>query len=316
MTKKNSTDRKDIFTNITDTIVAAIEAGASKYEMPWNKQGADSMLPVNAVTRKPYRGANVLMLWATAEEKGYPTHVWATYKQWEQLGAQVRKGEKSSLIIFWKFRLQQQEAADAPTEEATVKGRVIPMARAYCVFNAAQVDGWKGGEVAAPTKTEAQRMTEAENFFRKTGARIHEGGNRACYNPLTDEIRMPKFEQFKAGELFYSTLAHEIVHWTGGRSERSPRDLNKRFGSEGYAMEELVAELGSAFLSAELGLQLDARKDHAPYVQNWLTVLKNDKRAIFTAATKAQNAVDYLLKLTGWAGEEEPDGEEGVPIAA
>ena len=165
-------------------------------------------------------------------------------------------------------------------------------ARAYHVFNADQVDGFS--VPVLPVIGESERIQEAEAFFRNTRARVIENGSRAYYDSKSDEIHMPPFQVFKRPDLFYSTLAHETIHFTGHES-RCNRQLGNRFGSEAYAAEELVAELGSAFLSAELNLETEPRFDHAPYVENWLRVLKSDKRAIFTAASKAQQAVQFLM---------------------
>lgn len=282
------TERTSVYERITQQIIHAIESGTAQYRMPWHSRGADSALPVNAVTRKPYRGVNILCLSAQAAERTYPSHLWATFNQWKELGANVRKSEKATLIVFWKFWRDEEEA-----EGEDRKGNQRCMARAYFVFNAAQVDGYALPEI--PTIPEATRIASAETFFAATGATIKEQGNRAFYRPATDEIVMPPFTHFKKAEYFYSTLAHEVTHFTA-RPERCNRTeaLAVRFGSEAYAMEELIAELGSAFLSADLGLALEPRTDHAGYIENWLGVLKKDNRAIFAAAAKAQAAIDWL----------------------
>lgn len=163
------------------------------------------------------------------------------------------------------------------------------------MFNSAQVDGWAVPELAGIIEQNEGRDSKLEAFFAGTGADIREGGDSAYYQPTSDHIQMPAFGAFVSGGKYYSVLAHELTHWTGHLS-RCARNLMNRFGTEAYAMEELVAELGAAFLGAELGLQLDPRRDHAAYVQNWLTVLKSDKRAIFTAASKAQYAIDWILR--------------------
>ena len=290
-----SGERISIYDRITNQIVAAIETGVGNYKMPWHSNGADSTIPINAFSRKPYRGVNIICLWVDAMRKGYPTNLWATFKQWRELGAHVRKGEQASTVVFWKFWNETEiDAIDddqADTGE-TPNSHAKCMARAYSVFNAAQVDGYSIPEI--PRIPEVARIAAAEVFFRSTGADIREGGNRAYYSPSTDHIQMPPFSYFRKPDYFYSTLGHETCHWTSAPA-RCDRQLQGRFGTEAYAMEELIAELGSAFLSSELGLSVEPRADHAPYVQNWLHVLRNDKRAIFTAAAKAQTAVDWLL---------------------
>ena len=284
------TEKIDIYAEITNQIIEAIEAGADNYKMPWHVNGADSVLPVNASTHRPYRGVNVMMLWAVAAKKSYETNLWATYQQWRELGAQVRKGEKSTSVVFWRF-FDEEDESEAPEGERRSHKSV--MARAYHVFNAAQVDGYEMPGI--PRLPETERIERAEQFFDGIGADIREGGSRAFYSPAEDYIQMPPFALFKKADFRYSVLAHEVTHWTGAGS-RLNRNLAPRFQKEAYAAEELVAELGSAFISAELELKIEPRRDHAPYIQSWLNVLRNDKRAIFTASTKAQQAADWLFK--------------------
>ncbi len=293
-----NTEKKDIFQRVTDVIVKAIEEGAGSYRMPWRTSGGFANSPINAVTKRPYRGINVLVLWATAEEKGFKSGTWATYKQWQELGAQVRKGEKSANVVFWKFFDRDEETDNSGGE---TKSRRIPMARDYWVFSAEQVDGYAPPE--EPKASPEERIESAEDFFRNLGFEVQPGGNRAFYRPETDTVHMPAFDAFKEPLLYYSVLSHETTHWSGAK-HRLDRDLSGRFGSESYAVEELVAELGAAFLCAELGLPTDPREDHAPYIASWLKVLKNDKRAIFTAAAKAQEAVDWMNRIAGKELEE------------
>jgi antirestriction protein ArdC len=283
-----NTEKRDIFEKVTNQIVKAIEDGAESYRMPWRTSGGFPQSPINAASRKAYRGINVLVLWATAQEKGYRSGLWATYKQWQEMGAQVRKGEKSANVVFWKFF-----ESDKEIDSETLQPKRIPMAREYWVFNADQVEGFAGLE--EPTKTTEERIESAEAFLRTLDVRLVEGGNQAFYRPASDTIHMPPFAAFTEALYYYSVLSHELTHWTGA-PQRLNRDLSGRFGTESYAVEELVAELGSAFLCSELGLPTDPRTDHAPYIASWLKVLKNDKRAIFTAAGKAQAAADWLTR--------------------
>lgn len=280
-------EKIDIYEKITAEIIDAIEAGCGKFELPWHTFG---VLPTNASNNRRYRGVNTLALWAVASRRGYQTNLWATYQQWRDLGAQVRTREKSATVVFWKFYDEDREAEHDTAPNTNETGRRC-FARAYHVFNADQVDGFTIPEL--PTLPEAQRVQRAEDFFGNTGIKIVEKGARACYDPQTDEIHMPAFALFKKADYFYSTLGHEAIHATGSAA-RCNRQLGNRFGSEAYAAEELVAELGSAFLSAELQLETEPKTDNAPYIENWLKVLKSDKRAIFTAASKAQQAVDWL----------------------
>ena len=283
-------EKSDIYGEITNQIIEAIEAGADNYQMPWHVNGADSVLPVNASTHRPYRGVNVMMLWAIAAKKDYATSLWATYQQWRELGAQVRKGEKSTAVVFWKFFDEDERESSEDNEHRNSKG---VMARAYHVFNAAQVDGYN--LPAIPCLPETERIERAEQFFGGLHADIRDGGSRAFYSPAEDYIQMPPFEDFKKADFRYSVLAHEVTHWSGATT-RLNRDLAPRFQKEAYAAEELIAELGSTFICAALELEIEPRRDHASYIQSWLKVLRHDRRAIFTAATKAQQAVDWLFQ--------------------
>lgn len=310
----------DIYQRITDQIVAAIEAGTGDWKMPWHTQsGHDNIIrPVNAVSGKAYRGVNTLALWIAADEKGYQQHEWATFKQWQDKGATVRKGEKGSLIIFWKIGdIGDGKAAESEDGEvdSAQQGKSRPiLARGYVVFNADQVDGYTpqaAPETPEPSPVQQpERIARADQFFAALGADIRHGGNRAFYRPSTDHIQMPAFEAFHDPIAYYGTLGHEAAHWTSAK-HRLDRDLSGRFGSEAYAAEELIAELSAAFLSADLALTNEPRPDHAAYVTSWLKVLKNDNRAIFTAAAKAQQAIDYLHKLQ----EVEPMPQAVLPSA-
>ncbi len=295
--------RADIYQRITDRIAAAIEAGAGTWQMPWHSgaDGAAPRLPVNAATGKPYRGINTVVLWATAQAEGYPNAVWATYRQWAELGAQVRRGEQSSPVVFWRVNGPDEgedggtggggDAGGAAGEDGTDGRRPRVFARGYSVFNVAQVDGYEAPTL--PALPEPERIGHAEAFFAALGADIRHGGNRACYVPSLDQVRMPPFPAFRDAVAYYATLAHEATHLTGHAS-RCARDLRGRFGEEAYAAEELIAELGAAFICADLALTPEPRLDHAAYVASWLRVLRGDKRAIFTAAAKAQAAADWM----------------------
>ena len=279
---------RDIYAEVTDRIVAAIEADPGDPILPWQRGGA-SEVPSNIETGREYRGVNILNLWVTGQLAGYTAGVWGTYRQWREAGAQGRKGEKASQIVF--YNAYEREGEDGETEMR----RAI---RSYAVFNADQVEGYKPPEIRDLPPLE--RLEEADRAVRKTGAKVIEGGDRAFYRPSTDTIHVPDGARFfdtahgKRTENFYSVLCHELTHWTG-HPDRCDRDLRNRFGTEAYAMEELVAELGAAFLCARLRITPAVRKDHAQYLANWLQVLKDDKRAIFAAAAKAQAAVDYIL---------------------
>jgi antirestriction protein ArdC len=287
-------NRNDVYEAITDRVIAAIEAGAGDWQMPWHRSGVSR--PLNAHTKKPYRGVNVVALWVAAESYQYCSGFWATYKQWHELGGQVRKGERASLIVFWKEF--ERDVEDEQTGERERKKSLF--ARTSCVFNADQVDGWT--PPVAPERNLVEALDQAEAFTAATGADIRHGGDRAYYRRSTDHIQIPDRERFSGSETctpteaYYATLLHELTHWTGYES-RLDRDLSGRFGNEAYAVEELVAELGAAFLCADLSITNTPRPDHAAYIANWLEVLRQDKRAIFTAARKAGQATDFLAGL-------------------
>jgi antirestriction protein ArdC len=221
--------------------------------------------------------------------------MWMTFKQASELKANVRKGEHGSLIVY-ADKIIRTEADTVTGEQAE---REIPFMKGYTVFNVEQIDGLPEHFYTKPEPRidTVQQIDRVEAFFADTGATVRHGGTMAYYNVSQDFVQMPLFEAFRDAESFYSTLAHETVHWTR-HSSRLDRDFGrKRFGDEGYAMEELVAELGSAFLSADLDLTPELRGDHGSYIASWIKVLKDDKRAIFTAASHAQRAADFLHGL-------------------
>lgn len=290
------TPKRDLYQDVTDNLIRQIEAGASgdEWVMPWS--GTRHGLPVNAVTGAAYRGVNIINLWVGATERGYATNAWASYKQWAEKGAQVRKGEKGALVVYYGTTTTRD-----PSENGDEATREIRFLKHSHVFNAAQVEGYQAPAIERPAL--ASRIEAAEAFVSNTGARIAYGHTRAAYAPSVDQIIMPDAERFKATaastatENFYSTLLHELTHWTG-HEKRCAREFGKRFGDQAYAAEELVAELGAAFLCAQLGIAAEPRADHAHYLAHWLQLLKSDKKAIFTAASKASAAVDYLASCT------------------
>src|ERR1700722_19922482 len=273
----------NIYDRVTNAIVASLEKGVDSWSRPWTvKAGATSPLPYNIASGANYRGINTVMLWCAREEHGYETQCWGTFDQWKARGASVRKGEKATHVVFFKPTESRIEGADGG-EDTIRKGMI---ARGYCVFNLAQVDGYEAPVVAE--RPEVERIAHADEFFAATGADVRHGGTRAFYVPSADYISMPDIDAFRAPVLYYSTLAHEVGHWSG-HDKRLDRKLNTgRFGDEAYAAEELVAELTAAFTCAHLGLDNEPRDDHAQYLASWLKVLKNDNRAIFTAASAAQ----------------------------
>jgi antirestriction protein ArdC len=278
-----------IYERITNQIAEAIENGAPDYVMPWHRNGKALDCPRNAVSGRNYRGLNILTLWIGAEAHGFSSGQWATYQQWASIGAQVRKGERGTGIFFWQSR-QTDDAKESG--EHSERRRPGFIAKAFNVFNADQVSGYN--PEVQPVLSETERNAHAEVFLKATGAEIRQGGDRAYFSTGFDRIHIPDFGQFLTASGYYSVLAHELTHWTGAQ-HRLDRNLASRFGSYDYAMEELVAELGAAFTCARLGLNNEPRRDHAPYIVSWLKALREDNRAIFTAASKAQEACDLLF---------------------
>jgi antirestriction protein ArdC len=295
---------RDVYSRITGKIIADLEQGIRPWHKPWNADHA-----AGRITRPlrhngiPYKGINVVMLWSAAMTKGYACPLWLTFKQAIELGGHVRKGETGELVVYANSITRTE--TDARGEETE---REIPYMKGYTVFNAEQCDGLPAHYTARaepPALTPMQRLDAADRFFAATGADIRHGGTRAYYAEGPDYVQMPPFETFRDAESHAAVLGHETIHWTK-HGKRLARDLGrKRFGDEGAAREELVAELGSAFLCADLNLTPEVREDHAAYIATWITVLKADARAIFSAAAHAQRAADYLHSLQPKQTEEE-----------
>lgn len=284
----------NVYQRVTAEIIRAIEAGVKgDYRMPWHGHTAQGF-PKNVVSHRPYHGFNTLALWSATQMRGYRSSFWATYRQWATLKAQVRKGEKATSILFFK---KEDQPRDQEPEAELGKRRVV--VHSSFVFNAAQVDGW---QEAVPTlEDRTVRLDRAEHFIGEIGAQVAYGGDGAFYRLSTDHIQMPERAAFigtttrSATESFYAVLFHEHVHWSGHPS-RLNRDLSGRFGQRAYAMEELIAELGAAFLCAELGVAHEPRQDHALYVNSWLPVLKEKKLALMSAASAATRACQFLME--------------------
>ncbi len=287
--------RTDLYSRVTGQIIAALEAGVRPWVQPWD--AAHAAGPVSRPLRFngiPYRGINVVLLWMSAVQQHFASPLWVTYKQAGQLGGQVRRGAKGSLVVYTDTFKRRK--TDDNGEQHEVE---IPFFKSFSVFNAEQIDGLPDHYYASAPQSlhPVERTERAERFFANTGADIRHGGAMAFYTPASDLVQMPPFETFRQAESYYATLAHEMTHWTRHPS-RLARDFGrKRWGDEGYAMEELTAEMGSAFLCADLALTPETREDHAAYIASWLKVLKNDKHAIFTTASHAQRAADFLHQL-------------------
>lgn len=305
MSRNEKGPRIDIYARITDRIVADLEQGVRPWMQPWRASNT-----VGRVTRPirhnglPYSGMNVLLLWSEALARGFVNPMWMTFKQALELGGAVRKGETGSMVVF-ASRFTKTET-DAAGEEFD---REIPFLKAYSVFNVAQIDGLPDdyyGQKAEPVRDPIACIQHADRFFANTGAVIRHGGSQAYYAPLLDIIQMPPFESFRDAASYVAVLSHEATHWTAAR-HRIDRDLSRYAKDRSErAREELIAELGSCFLCADLGIapELEPRADHASYLDSWLKVLADDKRAIFSAAAHAQRAVAFLHGLQPATSEE------------
>ncbi len=301
ITKKH----RDVYAEVTNAIIKQIEDGLAdgKWTKPWASTSAGGSTLPHSIANRAYRGINVPILMGAAQASGYASNLWGTYKAWQGAGAQVRKGQRGTLVVFWK----RIEVEDKDTSEK----KKLLFAKGYSVFTAEQVEGFDlaGHRQAQIDKLPclAQRLDHVEEttaaYFQAEAITLGHGGGRAFYSPGEDHVQMPLHEAFKSTEGYYGTLLHEAGHSTG-HDKRLDRDFSGRFGNAAYAFEELVAELASAMTCGALGIEDQPREDHAQYVRSWLETLKGDKRAIFTAASQAQKAADLIL-----AHEAEAQGE-------
>lgn len=296
-----ATARVDVYDRVTADIVQQLERGVRPWFQPWNAENAAGRIcrPLRHNGQK-YNGINILVLWASAEVQGFACPFWLTFQQARDLGGFVKKGQKGTRVVYANS-FKKTETDDAGQEVE----REISFLKEYCVFNAEQCEDLPKHfyHQAEPCKEPMERIERADRFFANTKADIRSGGLRAYYALDGDYVQMPPFESFRDSESHAATLAHELCHWSRHPSRLSRDFGRKRFGDRGYAMEELVAELGSAFLCADLAITPEVRPDHAAYIASWLEVLKNDKRAIFTAASYASKAVDFLHGLQPAATE-------------
>lgn len=278
----------DVRATVTDTIIRMLEQGVTGEGRLWDSAGTGG-LPTNFKTGVAYSGINIPLLWMAARERSLSRNEWLTFNQAKGLGASVKKGAKGVMGVFFS-RVPKKDEGEDIAPDATVS-----MLKAFWLFNVKDIDGLElPPAVERPT---FERMEDAESLLAASGANISWGGTQACYVPAVDEIRLPERERFCRPVNAYAVALHELTHWTG-HSSRLNRDFSGRFGSEAYAFEELVAELGSAFLVARLGLAEARMENHASYVQSWLKILKNDKTAIFTASKHAHAAYQHILQMT------------------
>jgi antirestriction protein ArdC len=284
-------EKPNLYQEVTDCIIAELEAGRLPWVQPWGGAKAGPGLPANAATGRRYSGINILILWGEVIAQGYFAQNWLTFRQSLDLGGAVRKGERGATVFFANRFVPQAEKARA-VEKGT-EPESVPFLKRFTVFNVAQCDGLPEHLTAAPVPLpERKIIPEAEALIMATGADIRIGGDRAFYSPLDDYIRVPPQPAFFEQINFYRTVFHELSHWSGADS-RLARNFSKRFASTAYAREELVAEMGSAFVCAALSITPTVR--HADYLGSWLEVLREDNRAIFRAAGQASKAADFLL---------------------
>jgi antirestriction protein ArdC len=292
-----SENRTDTYQRITDQIIRAIEAGTRPWMQPWSAQniGQSFARPLRA-NGEPYRGINTLLLWMASATYGFEHDRFMTYRQAQELGGQVRRGEQGTLIVKYGTITRANPSSDGTSDD---EERQIPFLKSYSVFNVSQIDGLPEELCARPQpKHEENRLALIDGFIAKTQARIVHGGSRACYVPTLDLIRMPPFAAFSSPTSFYSTNLHELAHWTGA-AHRLDRLETADKRSASYHFEELVAEMTACFLCCDLQITAQVREESAAYLASWLAVMQQDKRMIFRAASKAQAAADYLHTLQG-----------------
>ena len=287
----NDSPRVSLYDEVTQRIIAELEAGRVPWVQSWDSAAAAPGLPRNATTGRAYSGINVLLLWGAVIAKAHPTQGWLTFRQALDAGGCVRKGERGVTICY-----ADRFTPDAEKVRAIEMGdaaRQIPFLKRFIVFNVAQIAGLpERMTAAAPPPPDRELVPIAEDLIAASGADFRIGGARAYYSPNGDYVQVPPQPAFRAQIDYYRTALHELGHWTGHPS-RLARDLSGCFGTSSYAREELTAELASAYLCASLGIVPTVR--HADYIGNWLAVLRADNRAIFRAASQASKAADYLI---------------------
>lgn len=280
--------KTDLYQTVTDAIVVALEQGNIPWICPWQVH-PDQALPANLASGHRYRGVNVLLLNMVHRARGFRLNRWMTFQQARSLGAHVRRGESGTSVVFFKMLEVESERPAPPDADS----KVIPLLRSFTVFNADQIEGLPADLIAEPPALDTFEANQAaEGLIQASGAVIRHGGGRAFYRPSDDTIQLPAKASFISPERYYGVALHELTHWSGHES-RCNRKLAGRQNLDAYAFEELVAELGAAFLCSHVGIHTELQ--HAAYLEAWLTALKGDKRLIFSAASLAQRACDYLI---------------------
>ncbi|WP_294251327.1 zincin-like metallopeptidase domain-containing protein [uncultured Sphingomonas sp.] len=291
--------RTNLYDEVTARIVAELEAGRLPWVQPWGRTGGTGPgLPRNALTGRSYSGVNVLILWGAVIEQGWPSQSWLTFRQALEAGGCVRKGERGQCVVYADRFTPEAERARAARDGDDA--RAVPFLKRFTVFNVAQCEGLRAGLACDPAPLpEREIVPVAEEVIAASGVEFRVGGDRAFYVPSHDFVQVPPQPSFFEQVNYYRTCLHELTHATG-HAKRLGRDLTTAFGSKDYAREELVAEMGSAFLCAALGIVPTVR--HADYIGSWLEVLREDHRAIFRAASAASKAADWLLARHREAG--------------
>lgn len=283
---RKQANRVDVYEQVTQRVIDLLDAGTVPWHKPWN---ATSGMPRSMSTGKTYRGVNVFLLAVTEAAEGYPSSWWGTYRQIQEMGGQVRKGERATSVVFWKL-LEKVDDGNALQ---------IPFLRSFSVFNAGQADGLlETYTTTSTTGTEWAPLGRCEQVAAGyRGPVVRHGGDRACYSPRADVVSMPERTAFENAEGYYSTLFHELTHSTGHASRLARPDLLEfhAFGDQSYSREELVAEMGAAMLAGIVGIEQATVPASAAYVASWLRVLKGDKKLIVQAAAQAQKAADLIL---------------------
>lgn len=286
----------DILSTTVEHLIAAIEAGASDLAMPWTRLGGDILSPTNAATGDQYRGGNRWVLALNAMLDGLDGGTWATYRQWQGLDAQVRKGEHAIAAVLRPIERNRTETDTDTGEETTYTWTTF---RPIAVFHSSQVDGWQPDPSQLVDHEPIAEADALVTAWRAAGMEVMEGGDIACYEPTTDRIRVPLRGQFPVTEHWYSVQFHEAGHWTARRVGRDMADRFPDSRRDAYAAEELVAELTAAVLGTSVGIEQATREDHAAYLAHWVGILRQDPRHLWTVAGQAERAADYLLDLAG-----------------
>jgi len=269
---------------VTDRILDQLKNGVVPWKKPWSGYSG-GVFPRNAVTKRGYSGVNVVLLWITAQERGYTTPLWLTYKQASEAGGQVKRGEKSTVVIYASAYEKENDQGET---------RNIPFLKSFNVFNVAQIEGLQLEDTAPRIQNKDERDAIADAFMRSTGADIRHGESRAYFRRKDDFIMLPDFGTFTSSDAYYATAFHELTHWSGAEN-RLNRDLGKRFGDHSYAAEELVAELGSSFICAEFGI--DCEGQDSAYIASWIKLMTDHESAIVAAASAASKAVEFMRSL-------------------